>query len=99
MQAIKSIELKNEIINGDCLQILKSIADTSIDLVITSPPYFQQRDIISTLKYYLRFIEDYGEFIKTRTKNLISDAKNSTEVKSFHLENWNEILETYKIEK
>ncbi len=54
--------------------------------------------IISTLKYYLRFIDDYSEFIKIYTKNLIADAKTSTEVKSFHLEEWNEILETYKIE-
>ncbi len=54
--------------------------------------------IISTLKYYLRFVDDYGEFIKIYTKNLIADAKNSTEVKSFHLEEWNEILEAYKIE-
>lgn len=54
--------------------------------------------ILSTLKYYLRFIDGYGEFIKIYTKNLIEDAKNSTEVKSFHLEEWNEILEVYKIE-
>ncbi len=54
--------------------------------------------IISTLKYYLRFVDDYGEFIEIYTKNLIADAKNSTEVKSFHLEKWNEIIRTYKIE-
>ena len=28
---------------GDSLEILKSIPDNSIDLVITPPPYFQQR--------------------------------------------------------
>ena len=54
--------------------------------------------IISTLRYYLRFIDDYAEFIRIYTKNLIEDAKNSTEVKSFHLEKWNEILEDYKVE-
>lgn len=54
--------------------------------------------IISTLKYYLRFVDDCGEFIKIYTKNLIEDAKNSTEVKSFHLEKWNEILEAYRIQ-
>lgn len=54
--------------------------------------------IISTLKYYLRFVDDYSEFIKIYTKNLIADAKTSTEVKSFHLEEWNENLITYKIE-
>ena len=27
-----------EIINGDCLEELKEIADSSIDLTVTSPP-------------------------------------------------------------
>lgn len=37
-------ELKNEIILGDSLSILKTIKSDTFDLVITSPPYFQQRD-------------------------------------------------------
>ena len=48
--------------------------------------------IITTLKYYLRFIDDYNEFVKVYTKNLIVDAKNSTEIKNFHLEKWAELL-------
>jgi DNA modification methylase len=39
-----SIGYENKIIVGDCLQIIKTFADNSIDLVITSPPYYQQRD-------------------------------------------------------
>ena len=35
---------KNKIVLGDSLNILKNIDSNSIDLVITSPPYFQQRD-------------------------------------------------------
>ena len=35
---------KNTIIIGDNLQILKQFEDECVDLVITSPPYFQQRD-------------------------------------------------------
>lgn len=35
---------KNRIILGDNLQILKQFEDECIDLIITSPPYFQQRD-------------------------------------------------------
>lgn len=35
---------KNEIIAGDSLKILKGMGSNSVDLVITSPPYFQQRD-------------------------------------------------------
>lgn len=51
--------------------------------------------IITTLKYYLRFIDDYKQFVKAYTDNLIKDSKNSTEVKSFHIEKWIEILKEY----
>ena len=37
---MKSIEeLKNQIICGDCLEVMKEIPDKSIDLVLTDPPY------------------------------------------------------------
>jgi len=55
--------------------------------------------IITTLKYYLRFIDDYKQFVKTYTDNLIKDTKNSTEVKSFHIEKWTEILKEYGLKK
>jgi len=35
---------KNTVIMGDNLQILKQFEDECVDLIITSPPYFQQRD-------------------------------------------------------
>lgn len=54
--------------------------------------------IVHSLKYYLRFIEDYQEFIKTYTEELIRDAKNSTEVKNYHVEIWRLILEEHKLE-
>jgi site-specific DNA-methyltransferase (adenine-specific) len=34
----------NEIIHGDCLNVMKKFPDESIDLVITSPPYDKQRE-------------------------------------------------------
>lgn len=34
----------NKIICGDSFQLLQGIPDNSINLVVTSPPYFQQRD-------------------------------------------------------
>ncbi len=34
----------NEIVCGDSAELLKQIPDDSIDLIITSPPYFQQRE-------------------------------------------------------
>ncbi len=54
--------------------------------------------IIHSLKYYLRFVEDYQEFIKTYTEELIRDAKNSTEVKNYHIEVWQAILKEYQLE-
>jgi DNA modification methylase len=32
--------MKNCIINGDCTEVLKTIADESVDFVLTDPPYF-----------------------------------------------------------
>ncbi|AFW95902.1 MULTISPECIES: site-specific DNA-methyltransferase [Nostocales] len=37
-------DLKNKIILGDNLSVLKQIEDDTFDLIITSPPYFQQRN-------------------------------------------------------
>ncbi len=37
-------ELKNKIISGESLSVLKNVKNGTFDLVITSPPYFQQRD-------------------------------------------------------
>lgn len=29
----------NEVLNGDCLELIKAVADDSVDLVLTDPPY------------------------------------------------------------
>lgn len=34
----------NKIYIGDCLEVLKTFPDKSIDMCITSPPYFNLRD-------------------------------------------------------
>uniref|UniRef100_A0A6H1ZFC0 Putative methyltransferase n=1 Tax=viral metagenome TaxID=1070528 RepID=A0A6H1ZFC0_9ZZZZ len=36
---MKIEEIKNTIINGDCLEIMKQMPDKSVDLVLTDPPY------------------------------------------------------------
>ena len=41
-EKIKSLDIekvKNKIINGDCLKVMKALPDNSIDIIITSPPY------------------------------------------------------------
>lgn len=40
-----------QLFNGDCLSVLPSIADNSIDLVVTSPPYDELRTYSGTLEW------------------------------------------------
>lgn len=53
--------------------------------------------IYYSLKYYLRFIDDYKIFIQAYTKNLIADSKNSTEVKEYHITEWQKILKEHDL--
>jgi site-specific DNA-methyltransferase (adenine-specific) len=41
----------NEIIQGDCLEVMKQIPDGSVDMVMTSPPYDNLRTYNDTLKW------------------------------------------------
>jgi DNA modification methylase len=41
---LKSEEITPYILNDDVLHIINLLPDTSVDLIITSPPYWQQRD-------------------------------------------------------
>jgi site-specific DNA-methyltransferase (adenine-specific) len=34
----------NQVIQGDCLEVMKTMADKSVDMVLTSPPYDNLRD-------------------------------------------------------
>ncbi|MFH1563621.1 MAG: DNA methyltransferase [Nitrospirota bacterium] len=64
--------------------ILKIKKDTRLEIIANG--------IVYSIKYYLRFINDYKNFIQTYTKNLIKDAENSTEIKECHIKKWKEIL-------
>lgn len=37
------IEIRNQILQGDCLDVLSQLPDNSVDLIVTSPPYADQR--------------------------------------------------------
>jgi len=37
-------QMIDRVIEGDCIELIKKIPSKSIDLVITSPPYYKQRD-------------------------------------------------------
>ena len=43
MRKAKTMEY-NKIINGNSLEVLKSLPDNSIDCCVTSPPYYALRD-------------------------------------------------------
>ena len=43
MQANQSDTWKNQIILGDCLEVLKQIPSSSVNLIVTSPPYADSR--------------------------------------------------------
>jgi len=78
---------EEEYINKFILQIKK---DHNLEVIANG--------IIQSLKYYLRFIEDYNSFIINYTKNLIKDSELSTEIEDFHITEWNNILKKYRLE-
>ncbi|GHU26945.1 hypothetical protein FACS1894172_04420 [Spirochaetia bacterium] len=53
--------------------------------------------IQGSLKYYLRFIGDYKQFLQKYTENLIADAENSTEVQEMHIAVWEQILQEHSL--
>ena len=60
------MKLENRIFNADCLDALTKIPDNSINVIITSPPYAQQRK-----KSYDSIPEsDYVEWFLPITKEL-----------------------------
>ncbi len=52
-----------QIIHNDCLEVLHEMDDNSIDLVITSPPYWNQKEY-SFWPTYQEYLEDMESIIK-----------------------------------
>jgi DNA (cytosine-5)-methyltransferase 1 len=67
--------------------ILSIKNDTGIDII--------PNGIYTSMKYYLRFIANYEQFIHVYTKNLIVDASNSAEIRDFHIAEWKNILKEH----
>lgn len=68
--------MMNLLLQGDCLNLLKAIPDESLDCVITSPPYWSQReyDVVgigleNTLEEYLNQLEAVFLEVKRVLKN------------------------------
>lgn len=58
----------NQIILGDCLDVLKNVPDNSVDLIMTSPPYADQRKSVygglPPSKYNPWFLERADQFFR-----------------------------------
>lgn len=80
-------EIKTKIIQGDCKDVLTTIDDNSIDLIVTSPPYADRREhtyggikpekyvewFLPISKQLLRVLKPTGTFIL----NIKEKAENS----------------------
>jgi len=59
----------NQVIQGDCVEILKTFPENSIDLIITDPPYFLPAQHYQTRKKFRRNFADLG-ILESFFKNL-----------------------------
>jgi len=60
----------NTITCGDCLEVMKQIPDKSIDMILTSPPYFNAREYsqYSSYEEYLSFIDTVFSCARSKVK-------------------------------
>lgn len=57
------------VIQGDCISIMKTLTEKSVDVIVTSPPYFQQRDYNintqigneSSIEEYISIMTEWGK--------------------------------------
>jgi len=66
----------NQIVNGDCYELCKQLPTDYVDCVITSPPYFQQRDYGSSVGEE-ETISEYIESLSKVVKELVRVVKPS----------------------
>lgn len=98
------MEIRTDLFEGDRKKMLKKLADNSVDLIVTSPPYADQRKStyggISDAKYVawflpiskelLRVLKPTGTFI-LNIKEKVVDGERSTYKK---LNNADELFDT-----
>src|SRR3989338_8530001 len=84
---------KNQCLTGDCLDVLKAIPDNTFDLIVTSPPYSDQRRdtyggihpnmyvewFLPRAKEFLRVLKPTGTFI-LNIKERVVDGERHTYV-------------------
>ena len=62
-QAVRQLPSHHELFEGDSREILAELDDESVDLAVTSPPYFNLKDYETPEDGQLGHIDDYAEFI------------------------------------
>lgn len=62
--------LKNVVVNGDTIEVMKLLKDESVHLTFTSPPYYNARDysIYPSYKHYLEFLTEVFKQVHRITK-------------------------------
>ena len=57
-----------KLLQGDCLELIKTIPDGSVDLIITSPPYYNAREYsqYSSYQEYLKTMVDIFSVVKDK---------------------------------
>jgi len=97
----------NQIVCGDCIEVMKTFPKESIDIIITSPPY---EDIASAgysgktkdvlfLKLYSEFMDKvFSEIyrILKPTGQIFFNIKSKTHDKTLRTPHWLEFLETFR---
>lgn len=59
----------NTIIDGNCVDVMKNIPDTSIDLVLTSPPYDNLRNYKGYTFPFEEILEQLYRVVKEQREN------------------------------
>jgi len=70
----------NQILCGDCLEIMKNIPDKSIDLVVTSPPYHEKNirgHNVTSSPMYMNFFTPFIQYADLFYKELYRITKNN----------------------
>jgi site-specific DNA-methyltransferase (adenine-specific) len=82
----------NQVIQGDCLEVMKSFGDNSIDMVLTSPPY-NMRTRVRNGKYTTR---EKSEHFSKKYKHF-DDALSIDDFYTFHSKAIKEMLRISKV--
>jgi len=67
------MDLTNQIIQGDCVEVMKSMPDNCVDLCFTSPPYFNARQQYASYSTY----QEYLDFLSQVTKQVFRVLKDN----------------------